>query len=330
MHEDSITKKIAPLLPPHLSSCLLNLPTQMLKSMEEIRLRSNSPLAISIGGLIVPLSLSGVITSISDAYIVLREDILYTLEMISRHSLFAFEEEIKNGFITISGGHRVGLCGKAIIEDGRIKNLRHISSMNIRIARQVKGAADKVLPYLINQKEGKIYHTLISSPPQAGKTTLLRDLARQLSYGVKRLGISPCKVAIVDERSEIAGCYEGIPQMDVGPYTDILDGCPKGQGIIMVIRSMSPQVVVADEIGKREDAEAILEAVKAGVAVITSAHSSNIDELFQRPVIGTLFKRSVFERIVFLSNKRGPGSLEMVLEGEKGLPLYTASRKGEC
>lgn len=172
------------------------------------------------------------------------------------------EEELRKGFITIPGGHRIGLAGRTVLSGGGVEHLRDITGFNVRIAREVPGIADGVLPYLLDKGRQRMMHTLILSPPQHGKTTLLRDLARQISLGElgKREGIRPgLKVGIVDERSEIAGSRRGVPAFDVGPRTDVLDGCPKAEGMMMMIRSLSPDVLIADEIGRPEDAEAVTE-----------------------------------------------------------------------
>jgi stage III sporulation protein AA len=156
-----------------------------------------------------------------------KNEIRETMEYISNYSLYAFEDEIRQGFITINGGHRIGIAGKIIIENDEIKGMKHISFINIRLAHQVKGCANKVIPYLIDEKTKGIYHTLIISPPRCGKTTLLRDIIRQLSDGNSRY--PGMNVGVVDERSEIGACYMGTPQNDLGIRTDVLDCCPKAK-----------------------------------------------------------------------------------------------------
>ena len=192
-----------------------------------------------------------------------------------------------------------------------IISFRHITSFNIRIAREILNVANKVLPFII--ENGQVLHTLILSPPQMGKTTLLRDICRQLSNGFP--GFGGVKIGIVDERSEIAGCFQGIPQNDVGVRTDILDGCPKAIGIIMMIRSMSPNVIITDEIGKPEDVMAIEDALNAGIKIITSAHSSGLDDARRRPILKSLIDKNIFQRILVLGNSLGTGTLERVYDG---------------
>lgn len=230
------------------------------------------------------------------------------LDLISNHSLYTLEEELRKGFITIPGGHRIGLAGRTVLSGGRVEYLRDINGFNVRVAREVHGVADRILPYLLDMKSGQVLHTLILSPPQQGKTTLLRDLARQISSGTKLTGgtelvqgIRPrLKVGIVDERSEIAGSYKGVPGFDVGPRTDVMDGCPKAEGMMMMLRSMSPDVLIVDEIGRPEDAEAVMEALHAGVSVIATAHGRDLSELSARPALRTLITEQMFQRYVQL------------------------------
>ena len=147
-----------------------------------------------------------------------------------------------------------------------------------------------------DRRNGRVYHTLVISPPQAGKTTLLRDLARLISEGAGILGQAGKKVGIVDERSEIAGCFQGVPQLDIGTRTDVLDACPKAEGIMLMLRSLSPQVIVTDELGRAEDVQAIAEAVSAGVSVITSVHGSSLEEICQRPFPVSYTHLDVYKR----------------------------------
>ena len=241
--------------------------------------------------------------------------IRHTIDFITY--IYAFDEELKNGYITLRGGHRVGMSGKAVLEQGQIRTLKYIKSFNFRISREVIGAADKIIPFIISGQN--ICHTLILSPPQMGKTTLLRDIARKISNGFP--GFKGVKVGIVDERSEIAGCWHGLPQKSVGIKTDILDGCPKAAGIMMMIRSMSPRVIITDEIGRAEDAMAIHEALNAGISIITSAHASDIQDALARPILSGLLENQIFERIVVLGNSLGVGTLEKIYNNDYSTQL---------
>lgn len=232
-------------------------------------------------------------------------DIEHLVSACSGSSLYAYEEEMKQGFITLPGGHRVGFAGKAMLDGaGLVRGLKHISALCLRVARSVPGCADGVMKEVLDAT-GAPHHTLIVSPPQAGKTTLLRDIARQVSLLGKR-------VCIVDERSEIAGCYRGRPELDVGPRSDVLDGCPKAQGMLMALRALSPQVLVTDEIGRPEDVSAILEALHAGVRVIATAHGNSLAEVAERPHLSRLLGQSMFEKVIVLSHRLGPGTIEHV------------------
>jgi len=304
--------EVIAILPAPIRSILNTLPAAVLSHVEEIRLRQNQPLEVRYGQQASYVTPSGQLTANArQGWIVTEEVVGKLLNQISQHSLYALEEELKRGYITIVGGHRVGIAGKVVLEQGEIKGIRDITSFNIRIAREKKGAAQKVLPYLLEQ--GKIHNTLIISPPQCGKTTLLRDIARSLSYGNE--WSSSRKVAIVDERSELAGSLHGVPQRDVGPRTDVLDACPKAIGIMMMIRSMSPDVVIADEIGRAEDGEAIWEAIHAGVSVICSAHGADLNEIVQRPMIGKLIKHGAFSRYLVLNRTQGAGTIQGIYDG---------------
>lgn len=282
-------------------------------ALQEIRLRINCPLLVNYQNREYFVSYDAkLINDSANGIIITMNEIKETMEYISNYSLYAFEEEIRQGFITISGGHRIGITGKTIIQDDAIKGIKHISYINVRLAHQVKGCGDLVLPYLINNRACGIYHTLIISPPRCGKTTLLRDIIRQLSDGSKELkGIN---IGVVDERSEIGACYMGIPQNDLGIRTDILDCCPKAKGMMMLIRSMSPQVIAVDEIGSREDLEAIDHVISCGCKLIATVHGSSIEDIKSKPVLGELLEKKLFERYVILNNVKEIGHLKDIYD----------------
>ncbi|MEC0168959.1 stage III sporulation protein AA [Paenibacillus graminis] len=316
------------LFPEQIRALLGGLPAPLLDKVEEIRIREGRPLEINYsGGKYHFLGAGGSLTlSPEEAYKPEREVTHRLLDLISNHSLYTMEEELRKGFITIPGGHRIGLAGRTVLSGGGVEHLRDITGFNVRIARELPGIADGVLPYLLDKGRQRIMHTLILSPPQHGKTTLLRDLARQISAGARsgREGSRPgLKVGIVDERSEIAGSRRGIPAFDVGPRTDILDGCPKAEGMMMMIRSLSPDVLIADEIGRLEDAEAVTEALHAGITVIASAHGKEVSELARRPGLGGLLEHRMFERYVIL-HRTDAGLSFRILDGQRRSLLLAA------
>lgn len=319
------------LFPEKVRALLNELPATLLDKVEEIRVREGRPLEINYSGKYHFICGNGSLTqSPGEAYKPNREDAHRLLDLISNHSLYTMEEELRKGFITIPGGHRIGLSGRTVLSGGGVEHLRDITGFNIRIARELPGIADGILPYLLEPGRQRVMHTLILSPPQHGKTTLLRDLARQLSAGSRggregsRAGL---KVGIVDERSEIAGSRRGIPAFDVGPRTDILDGCPKAEGMMMMIRSLSPDVLIADEIGRLEDAEALTEALHAGISVVASAHGKEVAELARRPGLGGLLEHCMFERYVIL-HRSDAGLSFRILDGQRrGLLLISPGER---
>lgn len=267
--------------------------------LQEIRMRMGQPLRILKENEELVLPKGG------KPHIVTKEDLRETMDYISHYSLYAYENELRQGFITVEGGHRVGVAGKVIMEKDRVKNIQYISSLNIRISHEVIGCADALMPYITVNRQ--ICHTLIISPPCCGKTTLIRDLIRQISDGNQYL--RGCSVGVVDERSELGGCYLGIAQNHLGTRTDVLDCCPKAEGMIMLIRSMAPQVIAVDEIGTIEDIHAIEYAMQCGCRMIASVHGLNMDEASKKPVLGTLIRRRMFQRYVVLGNENGPGEI---------------------
>ncbi|MGI6588995.1 MAG: stage III sporulation protein AA [Peptococcia bacterium] len=283
--------------------------------VEEIRLRIKRPILFRIGTKELTITAQKkFILQLEQGFIITRDELERTLQILSQNSLYAWEDEFRNGYLTIPGGHRIGFVGRGVLEQGKIKTLKDLSGINYRIGRQVLGCADEVLPYLVNKEQ--VAHTLIISPPQCGKTTLLRDLVRQISTGIPELFFSGTNVGLVDERSEIAGMYQGEPQFQIGLRTDVLDACPKAQGMMMLIRSMSPGVIATDEIGKNEDIDALYNALQAGVKVITTVHGSSFEEIKERPNLQTLINWRFFERIIVLSRRKGVGTLEMILDGK--------------
>lgn len=308
---------ILQVLPANIREMVVSLPEQIKKETEEIRIRQGRPLALGIASSCTFIKENGRLTSLAqEAYRVTETDMDRVIQLLSGSSLYALEEELRNGFITLPGGHRVGITGKTVIDGGKIRTLKYLSGCNIRISREIPGAGDQVLPHIIDRGRQNIYHTLLMSPPGCGKTTILRDLVRQISNGIPALKFAGQNVGLVDERSEIAGCYKGIPQKDVGERTDVLDGCPKAAGMMMLLRSMAPKVIAADEIGRKEDVDALEEVLNAGVKILITAHGISPADLAVRPVLTRLVQAKMMERYIILGRSRGVGTIEDIIDGK--------------
>lgn len=283
-------------------------------TVREIRLRAEKPLIVNSSRGELFIDGQGSVCAPKNAYMVTIKDIRETLEYVSNYSMYAYEEEIKNGFITMAGGNRVGVCGRTVGGENGIKTIRNISFINLRVASEIKGCSDIIMDKLYSKDGGGVYHTLIVSAPCCGKTTLLRDVIRNISDG---FGKNPGQtVGVADERSEIAACNLGVPQNDVGMRTDVLDGCPKAYGMTMLIRSMAPRVIAVDEIGSDADVKAITYAVNCGCRIIATVHASDYEDLRTKPALKTLMDMNVFERVVVLSGLDGPGRIEGIYDAK--------------
>lgn len=281
--------------------------------LQEIRFRIGAPVLILYGGEEYFVTSSGKIAKeVRQAYYLTREELRETMEYISNYSLYAYEEELRQGYLTIQGGHRIGVAGKIILEGRQIKNIRHISFLNIRLAHEIPGCAAPILPYIL--QEDSIFHTLIVSPPCRGKTTLLRDLIRMISNGGS--GHTGMTVGVVDERSELGACYMGQPQNDIGFRTDILDGCPKVEGMMLLVRSMSPKVIAVDEIGSGADVEAMEYVMNCGVKLLATVHGEGMEEIQGKPVLGRLIREKMFQRYILLGGEQ-TGMVEAIFD-ERG------------
>lgn len=291
--------EIFPYLGKSISRYIEKLPTSTLCNISEIRLRANGAASVTVGNknlIIYDEDKNPVTVSIDES-----------AEVFSRlcdGTVFKFENQIRNGYITINGGHRVGFCGTAVYEGDRIVTLKDITSITFRISRQIKNAAREIIGNIINDE--KIYSALIVSEPCGGKTTMLSDLARLVSNMGKRC-------AVVDERSEICSVYNGIPQKDIGGLTDVLNGYSKGDGMMMALRCLSPQLIICDEIGSKADTDAMLEAMNAGVPVVATAHASGEDDLLGRPQIERLIDYGAVDKIFFLQGNSNPGVVRKVI-----------------
>lgn len=284
---------------------------EMLQDADEIRIRTGLPLCICCKNINIFISETGKKTSADKAYRPSKYEVNSIFSKVCRNSLYAFQEDIKNGFVTLPGGHRVGIAGK-ILPDGSIYD---VSSLNIRIAKEIKNCSQKILRAIIRNKND-IYNTLIISPPVCGKTTIIRDLARILGTGNREPEFCGVNIGLIDERSEIAACYQGIPTNDVGLLTDVYDSCTKTKGILMMIRTMSPKIIITDEIGDSGDAAVISSVMNAGVRIIATAHGYSYDDMKVRGEIRRMIENGVFERYITLSNNYGPGTVEEI-RGEK-------------
>lgn len=287
--------------------------------MEEIRLRTGAPLAVTYASRSCFLSESGTFCDAREAHQVTMAEVKETMDYLSSYSRYAFEEKIRQGFLTIQGGHRIGLCGRAVQESGHVKTISPVTFLNIRIARQVPGCGRDVLPWL--WQGDRLMDTLVVSPPGLGKTTLLRDLIRLLSDGA---GSRSYSVGVVDERSELAACFQGVPQNWLGSRTDVLDGCPKAEGIMMLVRTMAPQVIAVDEVGSREDCQAIEYTMNCGCRMLATAHGFSLEELRCRPVFDRWVEEKRFGRYVFIEREQD-GCFYRVCDRD-GLTMWRGSR----
>ncbi len=295
------------------------------EQLQEIRMRVDAPLFLWYGNRECGVTKGGQLGQAGREGLrrISERELRETVECMGNYSLYAFEDEIRQGFLTVRGGHRVGLAGKAVMENGNLKTLKYISALNVRFAHQIKGCGEKVLPFLFEGE--RLCHSLLISPPRGGKTTLLRDLVRLLSDGTET--VPGRNVGVVDERGEIGACYQGIPQNDLGARTDVLDCCPKALGMMMLIRSMAPQVVAVDEIGSREDLEAVEYAAGCGCAVLATAHGGSLEEILGKPGLGALVKEGLFGRLVLLGNGEQAGRILEIRDGE-GRLVWNGSSDG--
>lgn len=283
-------RQAADLLPAWMRGPLERLPQVEQAMAEEIRLRAGQPMTVVVPVGEVPIP--GADRPIRPG------DLSLVLEVATRASAHTALDRVRNGFVTAQGGHRIGLCGSVVLREGTAYNLRQLSSLCIRVARQVPGAASPIVDAL--RTAGGVESTLILSPPGGGKTTLLRDLIRALSVGE---GGPALRVGVADERGELAALWEGMPQLDVGPHTDVLDGGPKAEGLMMLLRGMGPQVLAADEITAPADIAALEAAANCGVALLATAHARDETDLRRRSLYRTLLDRGIFRKAVWIEGR---------------------------
>lgn len=276
-------EQAAAILPSRLRKAALALPEEDKAAAEELRLRAGRPLTV-----LLPEGERSLEAEVEP------EELETLCDIATEFSRYAAAETIREGFLPVRGGFRVGLCGTAVMKDGVNTNLKNLSSAVIRIARERRGAASNLAPRLF--QNGVFASTLILSPPGGGKTTLLRDLVRCLSEGGSEY--PPQRISLIDERDEVAVVYRGVPQMDVGPRTDVLDACPKALGIPIVLRAMNPQVIAVDEITLQEDVRAMSLAAGCGVGLLATVHAAGVPELLQKPLYRQLLENRVFRLAV--------------------------------
>ena len=259
-----------------------NLSEEELKVLEEIRIRCCRPVVLKLRNNDKILN-----------YIISTQDILEIVEKITENSMYSYQKQLCSGYITLKGGHRVGISGNVVMEEDKVININYIYSLNFRIARQIIGVSEKILSEVINNDN--IYNTLIISPPGAGKTTILRDLIRNISK-IKTVGV-------VDERGEITAMYKNEPQNDMGLKVDILSNVSKAIGMKILVRSMVPDLICADEIGTKEDIEAIKYAITSGVKWIFTAHGDSVENIQKSPILKELLELNIIDKIIILNKK---------------------------
>lgn len=278
--------------PINISSLLykaINQNEKIKEQIQEIRIRVGRPIILKLQNVDILIE-----------YIVNQTEILQILEKICENSIYAYKNQICNGYITIKGGHRIGITGSAVVENEKIINIKYITSLNFRIARQVLNCSNKIIGQVIDEKNQDIYNTLIVSPPGRGKTTILRDLIRKLSNGIDEINFKGKTCGVVDERGEIAAMYKGVPQNDVGIRTDIIENISKAKGIKILIRTMAPEIIACDEIGSKEDVEAIQEAIISGVKGIFTMHGKTLEDVKSNNQINKLIEENKIEKIIFI------------------------------
>lgn len=271
-----------------LANALTNNP-QIEENLQEIRVRVGRPILLKARE-----------TEAIVQYLVTQQEILQTLEKLCDNSIYAYKNQISQGFITVRGGHRIGVAGTAVVENEEVQNLKYITSLNFRIAREVLNCSNRILKEIIDVKNNDIYNTLIVSPPGKGKTTILRDTIRRLSNGIEEWNFRGKTCGVVDERGEIAAIYRGIPQNDIGIRTDVVENISKSKGMKMLIRSMAPEIIACDEIGSKEDVQAIKEAISSGVKGIFTMHGKNLEDVKNNSDVNSLIENKQIEKVIFI------------------------------
>ena len=266
------------LLPRRLREAALAVPEK--EKVEELRLRQGGRLTLTLPEGEVPVPGTRVT----------GEDLEAVLDIATGSSRYTASQSLRQGYLTAEGGFRIGVCGTAVLEGGEVALYRDLSSLNIRIPREQIGLADRVLPGLLAER--RLESTLVISPPGGGKTTLLRDLVRAFS-DEKNL-----RVSLVDERGELAAVHRGVPQLQVGRHTDVLDACPKAQAIPTLLRAMNPQVIAVDEVAVPGDVAALGQAAGAGVVLLATVHGAGVEDLKRKPILAGMLGLGIFRKAV--------------------------------
>lgn len=285
-------RKVLLYMPKRIAEAIGKISSENIRRINEIRFRVNKPVSISSFGKNYYVTEKGGLTTCKTLGIISsKNDINESFRAICDYSIHSYKSEISEGFITLEGGNRVGMCGTAVLNGQCIETLKYINGLNFRIAGQVIGCSEKICNRLYDKN---IVSLLIIGPPLSGKTTVLKDICRILG--------EKYKISIIDERSEISAVYHGESQNDIGTLTDIFDGYPKGEGITTAVRVMSPEIIICDEIGGKKDCDAILDSINSGVKFIASVHGSTIEEILKRNNIAKLISNGIFQYGVLLGS----------------------------
>lgn len=274
-------------LPMALRKVALGLEERDMVEAEELRLRVGQPMTV-----LLPKGEVSLFRTVE------QMDLENLCNQATEFSRYGAVETLRQGYVSVEGGFRIGFCGTAVVTKGSVSNLKDFSSAVIRIAREKQGVASSICPQVIDN--GKMVSTLIVSPPGGGKTTLLREMVRQFSNGC--IGCEPQRITLVDERGEVAACHYGVPQLEVGTHTDVLDGCPKDVGMMMGLRTMNPEILAVDEITKPSDLQAMVQAAHCGVSLLATIHGATVGELQEKPLYRQVLDSGVFSRVVVIGH----------------------------
>ncbi len=277
-----------------------------INKVNELRLRLDKRIVVYIAGKPYYLSYEGITNNKEKAIVVSREMLYNLIKRATEHSLYAVNNQLKQCFLTVLGGIRLGICGEVVVEDNKVKTIKNFSSVNIRIARQVKNCSLNIFDILM---QGGFNNTLVISPPGAGKTTMIRDILYQMSERSYTYNI-----LLVDERYEIANCFNGKQTLDVGEFTDIISGAEKGYAFECGVRSMAPDIIATDELANQEDINSLINISNNGVKIISTVHAFDIEDLKNKPQFKSILSSKIFKRFVVLSKSRGPGTIEGVYD----------------